>query len=140
MVLSIWQYEYPIWISHFKNKNLFGKLPNEIIKLIIANIIDNIKERIKKQLLIENMLDIKTRIHIMFDKNSENFHFENDIVCDMEIVKSILMHTAKIKNKPIRLCHICCSGKGIVFEYINNKDMNVNIRKKIKNKLKLLKY
>jgi hypothetical protein len=142
----IWQYECPIWTSHFKDNTLFGLLPPELVKIIISNIIDSIKIRIKQQILVKNMQQIKSRIYTIFNKNQENFHFEKDIICDMDIVKSILSHTAKKQNKPIEISHICCSGKGIVFEYINNEpndkymnkiNYNNDIRKKYKKKIKL---
>ena len=122
MSTDIWHYEYPVWLSHYKDNKLFNLLPTELVKMIISNIIDNVKERIKKQLLIKNLQQIKTQIHKIFDKNIENFHFyNNEKVCDMDIVKSILNHTAKTQDKPIKISHICCSGKGIVFEYLNDK-------------------
>jgi len=142
----IWQYIRPIWASHFKDNTLFGLLPPELVKIIISNIMDSVKVRINRQILVKNMLQIKTRIYTIFNKNQENFHFEKDVVCDMDIVKSILLHTAKTLNKPIEISHICCGGKGIVFEYTNNetndKDMNKinynnDIRKKYKKKIKL---
>jgi len=125
MSTDLWQYEYPIWLSNYKNNKLFGLLPPEIIKIIISNLIHNVKERIKKQILIKNLQQIKAQIYKIFDKHQENFHFENENVCDMDLVKSIIKYSSKIKNKPIKISHICCHGKGLVFTY-KNKDTHKN--------------
>ena len=119
MLTNIWQYERYIWLSHSKDNKLFGLLPPELVKKIISNIIDNVKVRIKQQILVKNLQQIKTQIHTIINTNQQTFHFYNENVCDIEIVKSILMHTAKIKNKSIKISHVCCNGKGIVFDYIN---------------------
>ena len=116
---NIWLYEYPIWLNHYKNDSLFGLLPKEIIKIIIDIVIRDI---IIKRLMLQNLQKTKEQIKIMLFNRIENFHFDDEILVDMDIVKSILLQISKKLDIPIYIRHICCEGKGIMFDYINKID------------------
>ena len=121
-----WSYEHLIWINHYKNSELFGLLPKELVKIIIDIMMKNIKYQLIKE---KNIQIIKKQIKTMFDTDGYNFHFQDNFRCDMDIVKDILIQTSISTKKPIEISHICCSGKGIVFDYINTKN-NSEIKNK----------
>lgn len=125
MITDLWLYQYPLWVSHYKSNILFGLLPTEIIKKINTIMITDI---LKQRLIIKNLNSTKTQIINVFNHNIENFHFQNgNKLCDIHIVKSILINISKTLNKPITISHICCNGNGIVFNYIDNHNI---LRKK----------
>jgi hypothetical protein len=118
MTTALWLYEYPIWINHCNDTKLFGILPQELVKYIINMVITNI---VIKRSKVINLPIIRSNIVRIFDNNTENFHFQPNILYDINIVKLILINISKIKNKPIIISHICCDGKGISFQYTNSK-------------------
>jgi len=118
---NLWLYEYPLWVSNYKDNKLFGLLPQEILKPIIDIVM---KDIIKKRKIAYNLQYIKDKIVYILDKDIENCHFNEDDecinMCDINIAKSILINLSKTMNKPIQISHICCSGKGIAFNYVDN--------------------
>lgn len=111
---NLWVYQSPIWLSYYKGITHFGILPKEVIEIII-NIL--MKDIIIQRAKIENIKNVREQIVYMFNNNIENFHFKKGTSCDMDIVKSILQHTSRIQNKPIKIQHECCSGDGLMFYY-----------------------
>jgi hypothetical protein len=134
--LSLWNYEYPIWIGYFNEKCYFRILPLEIVKIIIDIVIKNI---VKKRQELYNLQLVKERITTILYKESTSFHLDYDIdndieierdkFCDIYTAKSILINLSKTLSKPIIFSHICCTGKGLMFKYVNstNKTDHLNI-------------
>ena len=118
---NLWLYEYPLWVSNYKDNKLFGLLPQEIIKTIIDIVM---KDIIQKRRIAYNLQLVKDKIVYILDKDIENCHFGEDDkcnnMCDINMAKSILINLSKTMNKPIQISHICCAGKGIVFKYVDN--------------------
>ena len=118
---NLWLYQYPLWVSKYKDNKLFGLLPQEILKIIIDIVINDI---IKKRKIAYNLQHIKDKIVYILDKDIINVHFDKDdkynTMCDINIAKSILINLSKTMNKPIQISHICCNGKGIMFNYVDN--------------------
>jgi hypothetical protein len=118
MVQDIWFYEYPIWVSYYKDNKLFGLLPREVIKTIIDIVMKNI---IKKRKKLSKLQLVKEQITYKLDNNATEFHFQNGIkLCNMNIAKYILLNLSKTMNKQIKFSHICCEGKGMMFEYVDD--------------------
>ena len=122
---NLWLYEYPLWVSNYKDNKLFGLLPQENLKPIIDIVM---KDIIKKRKIAYNLQYIKDKMLFILDKNKTNWHFDEDDeynnnisdISDISVAKSILINLSKKMNKPIKISHVCCDGKGVVFNYIGN--------------------
>jgi hypothetical protein len=121
---DIWIYERELWVSHYKNKSYFGKLPKEINQYILNILIKNIIELRKSA---NRLVILKKRIQYLFNHNIPNFHFEYEIIlCTIDIVKKILENISKLEKKPINITHFCCGGRGIMFKYLHENNESNN--------------
>ena len=121
---EIWSYECPLWVDYYTANTLFGLLPWEILKSIIDLVMKNI---IKKRQIFYNLRSVKEGMVNTLRRNRETFHFDYDDyddddinLCDIYVAKSILINLSKTMNKPLIFSHICCTGKGLSFKYVDD--------------------